>query len=340
MSVAQDHFLSATAAPGCLLPNSRRGLAITADPVLAALLPTLWPADVLAWQLFSHVAQAMEELYAEPPHLLLVDAHLPDGSGLELAATVKSENVYRQMPVVVALPEAEAPELLAAQLAGGPEWECAEVDDFLLRPFAPLELRARLNLAMARARRTLDANPLSKLPGNTSIIQKIQELVDAKAEFGLAYVDLDNFKSFNDRYGFSRGDEALMMTARLLATVVQEQQCAASSMSFLGHIGGDDFVFILPATRVEAACQAVCNRFDAIVPSFYDEEDRQRRAIRSTDRQGRALEFPFMTVSIAVVMNYGAKLHHAGEVASMAASLKKLAKSKSGSSYVIDQRRA
>lgn len=313
------------------LPRCRhRGVVITADAALAAMLQALWPAQAVCWQVFERASQALEELYAEPPDLLLVDELLPDMPGLELVMAVKSENVYRQMPVVLAL--------------GGPEalerenWSVTEVDELILRPFFPAEVKARLALTLARACRTLDANPLSKLPGNTSIIQRIQRLVEAKAEFGLAYVDLDNFKSFNDRYGFSRGDEALMMTARLLVNVVREQPSPSPAMHFVGHVGGDDFVFILPAAQMETACQAVCSRFDAIVPSFYDEDDRRQGGIRSTDRQGNEQDFPFMSLSIAVVMNHNGKLTHAGEAASMAAALKKKAKAISGSIYVLDQR--
>ncbi|AGW11953.1 putative response regulator receiver modulated diguanylate cyclase [Megalodesulfovibrio gigas DSM 1382 = ATCC 19364] len=305
-------------------------MVITADPALTAMLDALWPAQDVCWQAFERASRAMEELYAEPPDLLLVDECLPDMSGLELAMAVKSENVYRQMPVVLVLRGPEALDSL--------DWSAMEVDEFLLRPFSPVEIRSRLALALARATRTLDANPLSKLPGNTSIIQRVQHLVEAGAEFGLAYVDLDNFKSFNDKYGFSRGDEALMMTARLLVNVVREHPQQAPAMHFVGHVGGDDFVFILPATQVEAACRAVCARFDAIVPSFYDEDDRRRGGIRSTDRQGNAQDFPLMSLSIAVVLNHNAKLTHAGEAASMAAALKKKAKAISGSSYVMDQR--
>ena len=152
-------------------------------------------------------------------------------------------------------------------------WNKVEVDDFLVRPFNPSEVRDRINLTLCRAMRALDANPLSKLPGNTSIIQRIQQLIDNREDFALAYCDLDYFKSYNDKYGFSRGDEILMMTARLIVNTIRSYQ---GVMSFVGHVGGDDFVFILPPDKVEEACKRIIKAFDDIVPHFYDPDDRKR----------------------------------------------------------------
>lgn len=327
---AEEH---APAAEACPIANRNRMVLISEDDSLATMLQELWPAEAMHVQVMHSAAQALEQLYADPPDILVVDEHLPDMPGLEVVSAVKSENVYRQMPVVLVL---SAPER-----AEGVNWSFIEADDFLLRPSSPFEIKARLTLTLCRAHRTLDANPLSKLPGNTTILQRVQDLIDAKADFGLAYVDLDNFKSFNDKYGFSRGDEALMMTARLIVNIVREQHLdgtANMAMNFVGHVGGDDYVFILPAPIVEQACKMVCQRFDAIVPSFYDDEDRLRGGIHSTDRQGIFQDFPLMSLSIAVVINHNGKLQHAGEAATMAAALKKKAKALPGSSYVLDQR--
>ena len=122
--------------------------------------------------------------------------------GLAVVALVKSENVYRQLPVALILD--------AAAVAADLDWAVAEVDELLIRPLTMPELRARIQLALARASRSMDANPLTKLPGNTSIIGRIQDRIDRREHFALAYADLDYFKSFNDKYGFSRGDEILM----------------------------------------------------------------------------------------------------------------------------------
>ncbi|EFL50233.1 diguanylate cyclase [Solidesulfovibrio fructosivorans JJ]] len=271
---------------------------------------------------------AIEHLFNDPPDLLVVDQKLDDIPGLDLVAMVKSENVYRQMPVALVMDE-------AALAARDIDWCATEVDELLTRPLDAVMLRARVSLTLARASRSLDANPLTKLPGNTSIIGRIQELIDRKEDFALAYADLDYFKSFNDKYGFSRGDEILMMTARIIVNTVR---AVGGQKAFVGHVGGDDFVFILPPDRVEDACKAVVASFDDIVPHFYDAEDRERGFIQSTDREGNRRSFPLMAISIAVVFNRNGRLTHYGEASQTAMTLKKKAKENPRSCYVLDRR--
>ena len=272
---------------------------------------------------------AVETLFIDPPDLLVVDAALSDIPGLELVAMVKSENVYRQLPVAFVMDEAALIEDI--------DWCAAEVDELLTRPLTAPMLRARISLTLARASRSLDANPLTKLPGNTSIIGRIQERIDRKEDFALAYADLDYFKSFNDKYGFSRGDEVLMMTARIIVNTVR---AVGGAKAFVGHVGGDDFVFILPVDQVEAACQAVVRSFDDIVPHFYDADDRERGFIQSVDREGNRRSFPLMAISIAVVFNRDGRLTHYGEASQMAMTLKKKAKENPRSCYVLDKRQS
>jgi diguanylate cyclase (GGDEF)-like protein len=312
-----------------LAPFTRQltGYLLTADHALQELIKGLWTADRILWTVYESGKSALENLFTDPPDLLVVDNAMPDMPGAELVNLLKSENVYRQVPVVLCL----TPKDMAACL----NWSSIEADDFLLLPCSSDEARARLSLTLCRASRNLDANPLSRLPGNTTIIQRIQELIDTKQDFALAYADLDYFKSFNDKYGFSRGDEALLMTARIIVNTIRG---FSSSISFVGHIGGDDFVFILPPEIIEQACQQVVDRFDAIIPNCYDPEDQERGFIRSTDRKGNLQEFPIMAISVAVVLNIGGRLKHFGEVSQIASALKKKAKENPKSCYVVDRR--
>ncbi len=308
-------------------PRPQRVMCVTPDDALAGLLRDLWPAGQIELLRFAKGRAAIDNLFNDPPDLLLVDSALADMPGLELVALVKSENVYRQLPVIYAVGPGE--------LDGGAAWAEAEIDELIVRPISPSEIRARILLTLARASRSLDSNPLSKLPGNTSIIHRIQELIDRKEDFALAYCDLDHFKSFNDRYGFSRGDEALMMAARVIVNTIRT---VGGAQAFVGHVGGDDFVFILPASLVEEACKRVVAAFDSIVPNFYDPADRKRGYIQSTDREGNMRTFPLMAVSIAVVFNTGGRLKHYGEASQIAMTLKKKAKENPKSCYVLDRR--
>ncbi|MFW5731297.1 MAG: diguanylate cyclase domain-containing protein [Desulfonatronovibrionaceae bacterium] len=281
------------------------------------------------WTVFERGRGAIELIFNNPPDLLIVDNKLSDLGGMELIRIFKSENVYRQVPVIICLdPEDITPDLNLTEI---------EVDDFVMKPLDRELTRIRLNLVLARAAWELDASPLTKLPGNTSIIHKIQDMMDRKQDFAMAYADLDNFKSYNDKYGFSRGDEILMMTARIMVNTIR---AFAGMESFVGHIGGDDFVFMVPPEHAENVCQMLIRNFDEIVPNFYDQEDRQQGFIRSTDRQGNIQDFPLMSVSIAVVFNQDGELTHYGQASEIAMNLKKIAKKEPGSSYVMDRRKS
>lgn len=310
-----------------LFQRQQRGILLTPDPELAALFKSLWPPLELEWTVIAEGRRAMEVIFNEPPDILVVDNRLADIPSAEVATIVKSENVYRQLPVLLCLDKQD--------LEQDWNWNEIEADDFLVRPFSEREARERVHLTLCRATRAMDANPLTKLPGNTSIISRIQDLIDRKEDFALAYCDLDYFKSFNDKYGFSRGDEVLMMSARVIVNTIRG---FLGVRSFVGHIGGDDFVFIVPADIAEEACKRVVEAFDAIVPHFYDADDRERECIVSTDRQGEVRTFPLMAISIAVVFNTGGRLKHFGEASAIAMGLKKKAKENPKSSYVLDRR--
>jgi diguanylate cyclase (GGDEF)-like protein len=300
---------------------------VTADPKLEGSLRALWPEAEVKWTCFGRGTSALEFLFSEPPDLLVVDERLPDLAGADLVRLIKGENVYRQLPVVLCLAGEDAAE--------NQDFSSLEIDDFLVRPLSPSITRARLILAYHRSTRELDASPLTKLPGNTSIIHRIQDLIDRQEDFALAYIDLDHFKSFNDKYGFSRGDEVLLMTARVIVNSIRGFM---GTNTFVGHVGGDDFVFIVPPDKAENACRQVIDNFDSIVPHFYDQEDRARGAIHSLDRRGNEQVFPIMAISIAVVFNRDGRLKHFGEASQIAMNLKKEAKKNPGSCYVMDKR--
>ncbi|MDO9083877.1 MAG: diguanylate cyclase [Humidesulfovibrio sp.] len=310
-----------------LFPRQQRGILLSPDPELAELFRSLWDPAEVEWTVIERGRRAMEIIFNEPPDVLVVDNRLADIKSSEVATIVKSENVYRQLPVILCLDPDD--------LEQPWNWNEIEADDFLVRPFSPTQARERVHLTLCRASRAMDANPLSKLPGNTSIIQHIQDLIERQDNFALAYCDLDYFKSFNDKYGFSRGDEVLMMTARVIVNTIRS---FTGIKSFVGHVGGDDFVFIVPASLAEEACKRVLEAFDGIVPNFYDEADRDRGAIISTDRQGEVRTFPLMALSIAVVFNTRGRLKHYGEASAIAMGLKKKAKENVKSCYVLDRR--
>lgn len=300
---------------------------VTTSPELPKLISELWPEPQASLTIFKTVGEALERLLIDPPTLLITDLDLPGMSGVDLLRMVKEENVYGQMPAMLYL---NSPEQLKNL-----EWSSLDIDDFIIAPVDPDILRARIELTMRRGSRTLDASPLTHLPGNTSIINTIKQRIEDKEDFALGYCDLDYFKSYNDKYGFARGDELLMMSARLIVTTVRSFRV---KNAFVGHVGGDDFVFILPSEYAVLACEHIVESFDAIVTQFYDDREREQKGIVSVDRHGILRNFPFISVSIAVVVNKDGNLQHYGQVSQIVSALKSQAKAMPGSQYVIDRR--
>ncbi len=206
----------------------------------------------------------------------------------------------------------------------------------MVKPFSPDELLARIKMILRRTIRSLDANPLTHLPGNTSIMEELQHNISEKKHFAVGYADLDKFKVYNDKYGFEKGDDIIKETARLLISVVRKQ---AGPHAFIGHIGGDDFVFITDEDLVENICKEIIELFDQKASSFYNEEDFKRGYIEGKDRQGNEQRFGLLGISIGIVTTQTQSITHVAQIGEIGAELKKYAKSIDKSVYVFDQRK-
>lgn len=272
--------------------------------------------------------ELMENLYNEIPECIIIDLEFQPAIVFEkILESIKKMGFLLEVPILVICSKERLSSLDLVRL---------QVDDFLVHPLDEIICVKTLEVIRARSKRTLDANPLTKLPGNTSVITKIQELIEEKKDFALGYVDLNNFKPYNDKYGFLRGDEVIKMVARILVNLVNQ----IPEDTFVGHIGGDDFVFIVPPKDVTSLAKKIISFFDEIVPSFYDEADLRAKKIISTDRLGNIKEFPIMTIGIAIILNTEKRrFEHYGEVAKVAAELKSFVKKRRGvSSYIVDRR--
>lgn len=193
------------------------------------------------------------------------------------------------------------------------------------------------NLTSLQLRSAANSNPLTGLPGNLLIEQQLKKLIEEKAVFAVLYVDLDNFKAFNDKYGFEHGDKVLLMTATLLNSCIAEYG-SATDKDFLGHLGGDDFVIITILEKMEELCLAIVEKFDGSIRKYYSEEDCKRGCIDVVNRKGKEESFPIMTISIGVVHNRLRIFENYLEIGEVAAELKRKAKKIDGSAWVIDQR--
>jgi len=182
----------------------------------------------------------------------------------------------------------------------------------------------------------LDASPLTRLPGGVAIENILRKRINAKTPLAFCLIDMDNFKAFNDRYGYARGSEVIKALGNIVENVVKKY---GKEEDFVGHIGGDDFVVITVPERYPKICSEIITEFDSAIVHFYDLEDRKAGYIIGKTRQGQEMKFPIMTISIAVVTNQQRELIDPVQVGEIAAELKEYAKSIHGSIYVVDKRR-
>jgi diguanylate cyclase (GGDEF)-like protein len=183
----------------------------------------------------------------------------------------------------------------------------------------------------------LDASPLTRLPGGIAIENVLKKRIDSGQPMAFCVLDLDNFKAFNDRYGYANGSEVIKETARIIESSVKSKGTADD---FVGHVGGDDFVVITVPEHMREISEAIISQFDRQIPEFYEAVDRQRGYILGKTRQGIEMEFPIMTISIAIVTNEHRKLDNPLETSEIAAELKDYAKSIPKSVFVVDKRRS
>lgn len=181
----------------------------------------------------------------------------------------------------------------------------------------------------------LDANPLTKLAGSIAIENVIKKRLDAASPMAFCFADIDDFKSYNDRYGYARGNEVIKHTAGIIEETVHAH---GTDEDFIGHIGGDDFLVVTTQGLYEKICTAIIDVFDKTIPDFYDQVDRDKGYITGATRQGEEISFPIITISIVVVTNDKREIKNHIQIGEIAAELKNYTKSLPGSNYVVDRR--
>jgi DNA-binding response OmpR family regulator len=271
-------------------------------------------------------ASALAAIDERLPDLVLLDLMMPRMDGLEVCRRLRANPETVGLPVIALT----ARNLSADRVVG----LTAGADDYIVKPFDTVELIARVRSALRRNSEMRAVSPLSGLPGNTQIHREIGERVLADSSFAVCYLDLDEFKLYNDRYGFLRGDEVIMLLARCLREAARE----TDPRPFLGHVGGDDFVYVCLPGQAEALCRAAMAAFDARIGQLYDPEDRDRGYLVLTDRRGRQVTYPLVSVSAGVATTERRWFDDPREAVAIATEMKAVAKRSPGSTMAVDRR--
>ncbi|MCX5709669.1 MAG: response regulator [Candidatus Omnitrophica bacterium] len=272
--------------------------------------------------------EAVKMVNAKPLDLVLLDYKIPKIDGRQVCRLIKKDLLLRHLPVIMVTGKGDINDKVNGIDAGA--------DDYVVKPFEPKELLARIRMILRRTERDLEANPLTRLPGNVSIINELQRRLENKEKFAVCYLDLDKFKAYNDKYGFEHGDEVIRETARILIRATHQ---LGNPDDFIGHIGGDDYCIVTTPTKVDALCLKIIKDFEAAVPEFYNEKDRKAGYIIGKDRKGVEQKIPLLSISIGVVTTDTRKIDHVAQISEIGAELKEAAKHLERSNYVIDKRK-
>jgi diguanylate cyclase (GGDEF)-like protein len=302
-------------------------LVVDDDPFIARLLEIELKAAGYDVRVANDGARALDLSRERCPDLVLADVMMPTMDGFELTRQLRADSRTASTSVIMLTARGLSADKLEGFTVGA--------DDYIVKPFDTPELLARIRGVLRRAKEMRQQSPLTGLPGNVRIEEEIEGRVNSGARFAILYADLDNFKAYNDHYGFMRGDQAIQETASLLQEIARED---GGADTFLGHVGGDDFVIVCAADDAERLAARIVERFEGGVATLYDPEDQARGAIQVPNRQGDVQEFPFLAISIGVASTERRSFAHFAEAVAVATEMKSFTKATQGSSWAIDRR--
>ena len=293
--------------------------------------------DILRFQLEKHGyavieacdgAQAVELGTRELPDLILLDVMMPNMDGFEACRRLRETMATRQIPIIMLTAKTEDEAKLLGFEGGA--------NDYVTKPYNAAELMLRVRNTLRWGSQQRAASPLTGLPGNVSIDEELRRRIASREHFALLQIDVDHFKSFNDYYGYARGDEAIRRIASILTDAAGRH---GGPRAFVGHIGGDDFIVVCPPEHAEALGEMIIERFNQAIETLYDPVDRGRGHLEVRNRQHQLERFPLMSLTIALVSTDLMPITHLAQLTDIAQELKAHGKGIPGSVLVGERRR-
>ncbi len=311
------------------MSGNARILVADDDPHIRKILRFLLEQEGFEVQTAEDGEEAWKSVAGFQPDLVLLDVMMPGMDGFAVLEIIRAGFETARLPVILLTAKGEVQDRVKG-LRGG-------ANDYIIKPFQPDELLLRVTNLLETTRREREANPLTGLPGNRAIEREIKRRLDAGVDFGLMYIDIDRFKSFNDFYGYSRGDRAISFLAGVLVGCTQK---FGSKQDFVGHVGGDDFVVVTEAASAEDLARRIIEEFDHGVGNLHEPEDRKRGYLTVKGRNGMSMRFPLITLTVALVDHMEGRYTHPAELSDALAELKRYGKSKPFSVVVRERRSA
>ena len=307
--------------------STYRILVVDDEPHIRQILK--FTLEKAAYQVFCAAdgEEALGNMVEVKPDLVLLDVMMPRMDGFEVCRKMRQDFVLSQIPVIMLTAKGDLNEKVRG-LEGG-------ANDYLVKPYSNDELLLRVRNVLEWNIRQKEANPLTGLPGNTAIERELISRISRKKPYAFLYIDIDNFKGFNDYYGYQKGDEIIGFLAAILTKAIEK---LGNKDDFIGHVGGDDFVMIASPTRAEFMAKYIIDEFDKGALLLLNEDDVKRGYLEVRDRQGELKRIPVMSVTMALVMSTDNKIEHFAEINDIASSLKEYGKRIKGSVVVKERR--
>ena len=313
--------------PNSEKPKTYRVMIVDDDPFIRQLVARILADSNYQVIEASSGAEGLAKAETEQPDLILLDLNMPGMDGYEACKRMRQLPTTANVPIVILSAMDQLDEKVHGFRVGA--------DDYITKPIDSRELFLRIEAHLRRSVREMGSSPLTGLPGNPMIEQIIGVRLQNQEPIAVLYVDLDNFKAFNDAYGWIQGDRVIKALAAILRAAVQ--QCGKKD-DFVGHIGGDDFIVLSTPECASAIADQIIAEFDKAIPLYYAEEARTRGYLIAKDRRGRPFRAPIATVAVAIVTNKDRGLQTPTQISSLAAEVKKYVKSHPGSHYAFDRR--
>jgi diguanylate cyclase (GGDEF)-like protein len=299
-------------------------LVVEDSPTIAQLVAAKLRAAGYETEVVADGFSALDAARERTPDLILCDVIMPGLDGFELTRKLRRD--VRTAAVSI---------IMCTSLGNVMEGLDAGADDYVIKPFNDLELLARIKAVLRRNREMRAISPLTGMPGNHRIEDEIERRIKSSMDFAVMYADVDNFKPYNDHYGFARGDDVLKATARLIQDVAFE---LGGEETFVGHVGGDDFIAVTHPDLCTPIAETIIERFDARAPSLYDPKDAAHGYIESENRLGKLQRFQFVSISVGMAWTVNRKYTHYAEAVAVASEMKSFTKKTPGSSWAVDRR--
>ena len=270
--------------------------------------------------------RVMDKVFDEVPHLIVIDENFHESQGRRIAQVLKEDMVLRHIPVILL---AEDPFLTRTL-------KSEKIDGWVTKSKVSQSLNTQVRAVLDKNHNELDLNPLTSLPGARSSVLRIERAIRLKTPFAVCYITLTNLAAFHSAYGDVRSDEIILRLSHIVRDAVKYR---ASPGDFVGHLGGDDLIVVTRSDLAEPISQVIVQNFDAVIPNFYDPQDRQQKYLVQRNKEGALTQYPLMSVSIAVIQNEGRPRYEMPQISKIAGDLKKYMESLPGSSYILYRRK-